>query len=150
VLPEPYITYISNYPLPGGGGLPEFVHLSDFDGIEQLPSVIVFRRPAVEERGELIDDFYEAYREAVDIVNASDRDELIEMGIERALALFFPGVTEESIPDGILDSFLMPRFSEPEMLCQKQFDDVATWLVGKKYARSSPSYEDMTTDRFLR
>ncbi len=149
VLPEPYITYIANFPLPGGAGLPEFVHLSDFEGIEQLPSVVVFRRPVVEGRGELINGFYKAYREAIDIVNCSNREELIEMGIDKALALFFPGVTEDSIPDGILDSFVIPRFSQPETLSSQQFNDVVAWLVTKRYTGGNPSYEDMTTDRFL-
>jgi len=149
VFPEPYLTYIANFPLAGEVGLPEFVHLSDFEGIEQLPSVIVFRRPVVEERGELINGFYKAYREAIDIVNCSNREELIEMGIDKALALFFPGVTEDSIPDGILDSFVIPRFSQPETLSSQQFNDVVAWLVTKRYTGGNPSYEDMTTDRFL-
>jgi hypothetical protein len=149
VLPEPYITYIANFPLPGGAGLPEFVHLSDFEGIEQLPSVMVFRRPVVEERGELINGFYRAYREVIDIVNCSNREELIELGITKALALFFTGVTENSIPEATLDSFVIPHFSQPETLSSQQFNDVVAWLVAKRYTGGNPSYEDMTTDRFL-
>lgn len=149
VLPEPYITYIANYPLPGGARPPKFIRLSNFEGTELLPSVIVFRRPMVEKQDKLISRFYEAYREAIDTINNSKRDELIEMGIDKALALFFPGVTEQSIPEGILNSFTIPHFSQPERLSQQQFEDVVAWLVAKRYTQRNPSYEDLTTDRFL-
>ena len=149
VLPEPYITYITNFPLPGRAGLPEFNYLSDFEEIEHLPSVVVFRRPVLEERGELVSTFYDAYREAVTTTNDANRGQLIEMGIDRILALFFPGVSEDTIPDGILDSFVIPRFSLPESLSVEQFDDVVAWLLAKRYTSRNPSYEDMTTDRFL-
>lgn len=149
VLPEPYVTYIANFPLPGGAGLPEFNHLSDFEETEQLPSVMVFRRPVLEKQSELVSTFYDAYREAIATTNCSDREQLIEMGIDRVLALFFPGVTEDTIPNGILDSFVIPHFSQPEMLSQEQFDAVVAWLAAKQYTSRNPSYEDMTTDRFL-
>ncbi len=149
VLPEPYVTYIANFPLPGGAGLPQFNHLSHFEEIEQLPSVVVFRRPVLEEHSELVGTFYDAYREAITTTNCSDREQLIEMGIDRILAVFFPGVTEDTIPNGILDSFAIPHFSQPEMLSQEQFDAVVAWLVAKRYTSGNPSYEDMTTNQFL-
>jgi len=149
VLPEPYITYIANFPLPGSAGLPEFNHLSDFEESEPLPSVIVFRRPVLEKNGGLVGTFYDAYKEAISATNDSDRDRLIETGIDRVLALFFPGVTEDTIPDGILDSFVIPHFCQPKMLSAEQFNAVVEWLVAKRYTDKTPSYEDMTTDRFL-
>jgi len=149
ILPEPYITYIANFPLPGGEGSLEFVCLSDFEGIELLPSVLVFRRLVVEEQEELIRRFYVAYREAIDIINDLNREQLIDIGIDKALALFFPGVSEESIPEGILDSFVIPHFSQPERLSKEQFQDVVSWLAAKQYTRENPAYEEMTTDRFL-
>lgn len=149
VLPEPYITYISRYPLLAGTTPLELVHLSDFEGMELLPSVLVFRRAVVEERSDLVVRFYGAYREAVDRVNALSREELIETGINAALSLFFPGVNPETIPAGVLDSFAIPRFLPPQRLSQDQFESVVAWVNRKGYAAAHPSYDAITTGRFL-
>jgi hypothetical protein len=110
VLPEPYTTYISNYPQINPNSA--YLHLSDFEGMDLLPSVLVFRREVIEKSPELIDLFYDIYRQAIDMINDLSRDELIEMGTDEALSLFFPG------------------------------DKCYTW--------KQPSYEEMTTDRFLK
>lgn len=148
VLPEPYITYISNY-LPSNSNS-TLVHLSDFNGMDLLPSVLVFRREVVEGDEALIACFYAAFREAIDMINTSSREELIEMGIDEALALFFPGVTEEAVPEGIMDSFVIPHFPQPQMLSKEQFEAIVAWAIAKRYTQKHPSYEEMTTDRFLR
>jgi len=147
VLPEPYITYISNYPYPEGPL--ELVHLSDFEGIDLLPSVIVFRREVIEESPELIEDFYTTYQDTITMINTSSREELVEMGIDEALSLFFPGLTTKAVPEGILDSFAIPQFQPLHMLCKEQFEDVVNWANAKGYTWKHPSYEEMTTDRFL-
>ena len=148
VLPEPYTTYISNYPQINPNST--YLHLSDFDDMDILPSVLVFRREVVESSLELIDLFYGIYRQAIDMLNALSRDELIEMGIDEALTLFFPGLTGESVPEGILDSFVIPHFPQPQMLAKEQFESVVTWVNGKCYTWKQPPYEEMTTDRFLK
>jgi len=147
VLPEPYITYISNYPPSNPNHT--IVRISDFDGIEVLPSVLVFRREVVEGSPEKIERFYTIYRQAIDMLNALSREELIERGIDEALALFLPGLTEESVPEGIMDSFSIPHFPQPQMLSQEQFEDVVNWANEKRYTLKRPSYAEMTTDRFL-
>lgn len=148
VLPEPYTTYISNYPQINPNST--YLHLSDFDDMDILPSVLVFRREVVEESPELIDLFYNIYRQAIDMINALSRDELIEMGIDEALSLFFPGLTDENVPEGILDSFVIPHFPQPRMLAKEQFEAVVAWANDKCYTWKQPSYEEMTTDRFLK
>jgi len=148
VLPEPYTTYISNYPQINPNST--YLHLSDFNDMDILPSVLVFRREVIERSPELIDLFYDIYRQAIDMINDLSRDELIEMGTDEALSLFFPGLTDESVPEGIMDSFVIPHFPQPQMLAQEQFEAVVAWVNDKCYTWKQPSYEEMTTDRFLK
>jgi len=148
VLPEPYVTYIKNFPPLKAGTRLTF--LSEFEGIDLLPSVIVFRRDAVEGRPEAVDAFYEALRETIDRLGRMDRDELIETGIQEALELFFPGSTRDTVPDGILDNFVIPAFAPPGELPRAQYEDVVSWALAKRYIWRAPDYERVTTDRFLR
>ena len=148
VLPEPYITYISNYPSVMKGS--HLVHLSDFAGVDLLPSVVVFRRDFVAAHPDLVTRFYAAYREAVARINASTKDELIALGINEALTLFFPGLNKDAIPPGIMNSFTIPRFAPPGMVPKAQFADVIAWVNAKRYTWKHPTYEELTTDRFVK
>lgn len=148
VLPEPYITYISEYPSMNPNA--KLVHLSDFQGMPLLPSVIIFRRSVVEKSPDLVARFYTAYRAAIDRINSLTREELVAEGTDQALALFFPGLTKENVPEGIMDHFVIPHFNSPQMLPKTQFEDVLSWAQAKRYTWKQPTYEEMTTDRFLR
>jgi len=148
VLPEPYITYIANYPSLMKDS--HLVHLSDFEGIDLLPSVVVFRRDFVRDHPDLVERFYAAYRDAVERINNSTKDELIAIGIDEALSLFFPGLTEESVPDGIMNSFVIPHFRLPGMVPRDQFEDVIAWVNAKRYTWKHPTYEELTTDQFVK
>jgi len=147
VLPEPYITYLNNY-LPANVNNP-LVHLSDFDGVDLLPSIIVFRRAVIEQKTELVERFYAAYREAVRMLNESGREEVIEMGTNEALTLFFPGWKKEDVPVGIMDNFEIPHFPQPQMLSEKEYENARLWVAGKHDKWQCPSYEEVTTDHFL-
>ncbi len=148
VLPEPYITYLCEYPPLKPGT--KLIHLSDFEGIEILPSVVIFRREMVDKYPGVVGKFYDVYREAIDKINRTTRDELMREGIDIALSLFFPGLTEESVPEGILDKFDIPCFPYPAMLPKDKFEDVVAWEQWKGYTWKHPVYEDVTTDQFVK
>jgi hypothetical protein len=148
VLPEPYITYISNYPSVMKDS--HLVHLSDFAGVHLLPSVVVFRRDFVNAHPDMVTRFYAAYRDAVNRINSSTKDELIALGINEALTLFFPGMSEKAVPPGIMDTFTIPRFPFPGMVSKEEFDAVINWVNAKHYTWKHPSYEELTTDRFVK
>jgi len=148
VLPEPYITYLSKYPQIKPGAM--LVHLSDFAGIDLLPSIIVFRRDVVDKSPDAVSTFYDVYREAMDRINHMPREELTTTGIDIALSLFFPGLGKDAVPEGILDDFALPHFSYPEMLSKQKFEDVVAWLKWKGYTWKHPAYEDVTTDQFIK
>ena len=148
VLPEPYITYLSKYPQIKPGAV--LVQLSDFAGIDLLPSIIVFRRDVVDRSPDAVTTFYDVYREAMDRINHMPREELTTTGIDIALSTFFPGLGKDAVPEGILDDFALPHFSYPEMLSKQKFEDVAAWLKWKGYTWKHPAYEDVTTDQFIK
>ena len=146
VLPEPYVTYIERFPpLKQGSYL---VHLSDFEGIDLLPSVIVFRRSVVEANPEAIAAFYRGLETGIEEINSIDRQVLIDTGIDIALNLFFPGSTRDTVPEGILDDFDIPYFQTPAPLDEGQFATVVQWARGKNYIRTTPSFADVVTFAF--
>ena len=146
VLPEPYVTYIESFPpLKQGSYL---IHLSDFEGIDLLPSVIVFRRSVVDANPEAISAFYRGLQAGIDELNRIDRDVLIDTGIDIALDLFFPGSSRDTVPEGILDDFDIPFFQSPAPLGEQQFAEVVQWARGKNYIRSTPQYADVVSFAF--
>jgi len=146
VLPEPYVTYIDNFPpLKEGSHL---VHLSDFEDIDLLPSVIVFRREVIESQPEAIEAFYAGIRAAIDRVNALDRDELIETGINEALDVFFPGTSRDTVPEGILDTFNIPEFEYPEALSENEYTAVVEWAKNKGYIWQAKEHAVVASGRF--
>ena len=147
VLPEPYVTYIDNYPpLKEGSYLR---HLSEFDGIDLLPSVIVFRRDVIENHPEAIDAFYAGVRDAIDRVNGLDRDELIDTGINEAIALFFPGSSADTVPEGILDTFTIPHFGYPDDLTVEEYASVVAWAEEKGYIWRGKDYATVMNGQFI-
>jgi hypothetical protein len=124
------------------------VHLSDFEGIDLLPSVIVFRSEVVETRRDEVQRFYDGLIDAIDRVNGLDRDELIETGINEAIAFFFPGSSRDSVPEGVLDSFVIPKFGHPDPLRPEEYDAVVTWAHDKGYIWRGRLYADVTTASF--
>ncbi len=148
VLPEPYVTYISNYPSLMKNS--HIIHLSDFAGVDLLPSVVVFRRDFVNAHPDMVVRFYAAYREAVNRINSSTKQELIALGINDALALFFPGMSEDAVPPGIMDTFTIPHFPLPGLVEREQFNAVINWINAKRYTWKHPTYEELTTDRFVK
>jgi len=150
VLPEPYITYITHLTVPKTGEFLQFVHLSDFEGIVPPPGVVVFRRSVVQEESDAVARFYDAYREAVDLVNSKTRDEMIQEGIGVAISLFFPGVSADTVPATMLDNFVIPRFPPVGALDPDIFASLASWVNLKRYASFHQDYAAVTTDQFLR
>lgn len=149
VLPEPYGTYMSYVPPQMTFGC-QLVHLWDFSETPLLPSVIVFRRETVERNGKAIDAFYAALREAIERLNAMGHDEMVNEGVDVVLSLeFFPGVTRESIPLGVLEHIDVPQFDLPGPLDPEQFAAVLDWMNRKHYTWKRPEYTSLTTERYL-
>ncbi|MBN1859626.1 ABC transporter substrate-binding protein [Candidatus Bipolaricaulota bacterium] len=148
VLPEPYIAYIDTFEPLQGTGI-DLVPLADFSGIDSLPSVIVFRRGYVDAHPEAVEAFHRAYDEAVERINASEKDELIETGLAVVLSLFFQGADPDLITQDVLDAVSIPKYRLPTGLDEQQFDAVAEWMRSRGYIRSAPALDSLFDDRFL-
>ena len=148
VLPEPYVTYIATY-VPRSGRPIEMVTLSDFAEYESLPSLFVFRADFVEAHPEAVEAFYAAYCDAVERMNATPRDEIIETGLDVVLPLFFQGADPSTVGQDVLDAISIPTFGPPSVLPSEQYERVLDWMEEKGYAFLRPAYDDIVDGRFL-
>jgi len=148
VLPEPYISYLAAY-YPVGGEPIELVIHDDFSGVGTLPVVIVFDRTYVANHPEAIAAFYAAYTEAIERINATPRDDLIDLGIDIALSLFFQGADRTTINQEVLDTIPIPRFDLPVVLPQADYEAILAWMLSKGYVYVEPTYADSIDFQFI-
>lgn len=148
MLPEPYISYIETYH-PVGGQPIALNLLVDLSSLGPLPSTIVFRSSYVEENPAAIEAFYAAYTAAIERINNTPRDVLVDEGIDIALSLFFQGADRTTINQEVLDTLTIPYYEEPETLTQELYDSVGQWMLGKAYVYTLSDYEDMIDFQFI-
>jgi NitT/TauT family transport system substrate-binding protein len=149
VLPEPYVSYLATY-YPAGGQPIELMIHDDFSETGVLPSVIVFHRSYVEEYPAVVAAFYAAYAEAVERINDTPREDLIDLGIDLALSLFFQGADRTTINQEVLDAIPIPLFGAPTVLAQTDYDGILAWMRDKGYVYAAPAYEEITDFQFIR
>ena len=149
VLPEPYASYLATY-YPAGGQPIRLVIHDDFSETGVLPSVIVFQRRFVENHPDAVEAFYAAYVEAIERINGTPRDELIDLGIDIALSLFFQGADRTTINQEVLDTIPIPIFDAPSALGQTDYDGILTWMLSKGYVYMAPAYREITDFQFIR
>jgi hypothetical protein len=149
MLPEPYISYISTYHPPERDPIALNV-LVDLSSLGPLPTLVVFRSSYVEKNLEAVQAFYAAYTEAIERINNTPRDILIDEGIDIALSLFFLGADRTTINQEVLDVLEIPYYELPETLTQELYDSVGQWMEGKAYVYpAAPAYEDMVDFQFI-
>ncbi len=143
VLPEPYITYLTTY-VPASGVSIQITMLSDFSDLAAPPRVIAFRRDFLEQHSADAATFLRVYDAAVDRMNATPRDEIINVGLDAVIGLFFPGTDRSLIQSQTLDAMSIPQFERPAPLSQGIFTSVTEWMMDKYYIRQCPSFEELT------
>jgi NitT/TauT family transport system substrate-binding protein len=148
VLPEPYVSYIATYHPPGGAPVELVIH-DDFSEVGVLPSVIVFDRGYVTKKPDAIAAFYAAYVEAIERINATPRDDLIDLGIDIALSLFFQGADRTTINQEVLDTIPIPIFDSPTVLPRSDYEGILAWMLEKGYVYRSTTYEESTDFQFI-
>lgn len=147
-LPEPYISYIETYHPPGGEPITLNV-LVDLSALGPLPSALVFRSSYVAKNPVAVEAFYGAYTEAIERINNTPRDVLIDEGIDIVFSLFFQGADRTTINQEALDALAIPRYELPRSLTQELYDSVGQWMLGKAYVFRLPSFEEMTDFQFI-
>ncbi len=148
VLPEPYISYLATWHPENGEPIPVVI-LSDFSEVGSLPSVVVFRREFISDHPDVVRAFYSAYAEAIERINSTPRDRLIDDGLDVVIPLFFQGVDPETIPQEVLDAIVVPVFDPPAEPSPEEFDDVTSWMKEKGYIVDPPRYDDLVDTRFI-
>jgi hypothetical protein len=148
MLPEPYISYISTYHPPEGEPI-QLNILADLSYLGPLPSLVVFRSSYVEENLEAVQAFYAAYTEAIERINATPRDVLIDEGIDIAVDLFFKGADRSTINQEVLDELMIPYYELPSALSLELYDSVGQWMMSKAYTYTLPEYEDIVDFQFI-
>jgi len=149
MLPEPYVTYISTYHPPNGQPLTLNV-LADLSYLGPLPTMLVFRSSYVADNLGAVQAFYAAYTEAIERINATPREVLIDEGIDIALGLFFEGADRTTINQEVLDELTIPYYELPSTLTSALYESVGQWVVRKGYVYTElPAYEDMIDFQFI-
>jgi len=148
MLPEPYISYISTYHPPAGEPIALNV-LADLSNLGPLPSIVVFQSSYVEQNPAAVEAFYAAYTEAIERINATPRDILIDEGIDIALNLFFLGADRTTINQEVLDALSIPYYELPATLPEELYDSVGEWMMSKAYTYTLAEYADMVDFQFV-
>lgn len=148
MLPEPYISYISTYH-PADAEPIALNVLVDLSALGPLPSALVFRSSYVEENPVAVEAFYAAYTEAIERINSTPRDVLIDEGIDIALGLFFQGADRTTINQEVIDALAIPYYEFPGVLSPELYDSVGQWMLGKAYVYTLPEYDDMVDFQFI-
>ena len=150
VLPEPmgsYLEFITNAERPPAPVVP----LADYKSQKLTPSVLAFQSPLIEGNPDLIQRFYDGYREVLTLLASLPREQVIEVGVNSALQFFFPGVKRDELPPGAEDfikKYLLPAFPQPRALAAEEYQPVSNWTLAKGYVRTAVPYELAFTDRF--
>ena len=148
VLREPYISYIATYHPPNAAP-PDLAWLSTFTGVRPLPSAVVFRKAFVRDHASIVEAFYRACAAAVERINATPREELVEVGLDVVLGLFFQGANVAGVPQEALDAISIPHFEAPAPLSEQTFAEVVSWMQKKGYLYDRLEYAAVVDNRFL-
>ncbi len=144
ILPEPYYSYISTL-IPASGTPMRLVVLSDFSEFAAPPRVLVFRQDYVKQHPDAVATFLRVYRDAVTRMNETPRDEIINVGLDVVIGLFFQGADKTLIQPQTLDAMSIPHFELPGPLSEDVFDSVTDWMTHKGYLNEDVSYQEFTS-----
>lgn len=155
VLPEPFatLTEVVGNAVKIGNETNELITLSDYKGIDLLPGVVLFRKSVISERAEQLKLFYKAYKESVDLINSSPREEVVEAIIKVGLQLFFKDIKREeldkNLPKGWEQKFKVPKFPAPRALLRAEFESAVDWALSKRYLKEKVPFESAVDHRFV-
>jgi NitT/TauT family transport system substrate-binding protein len=148
VLPEPYYSYIAAI-LPPSGVPMQLTVLSDLSEFAAPPRVLLFRKAFLNQRPDDVATFLRVYDAAVERLNATPRDEIINVGLDVVIGLFFQGADKTLIQQQTLDAMSIPRFERPGPLSEEVFDSVTEWMADKGYLNEALMFGQLTDFRFL-
>lgn len=148
ILPEPHATLTEVVAEANNVGI---ITLSDYKGLRVPPSVLLFSRQVLQERGAHVTKFFQAFKEAVTTLNASSRDFIIDTLIRAGVNICFPELRGQELkfPEGWRDRLHVPYFPQPRALRPDEFDALVSWALEKRYIREKIAFATVTDFRFL-
>lgn len=148
ILPEPHATLTE---VVAQANNVEIITLSDYKGVRIPPSVVLFSRQLLQERGESVRKFFQALKESVNTLNASSRDFIIDTIIRAGVNICFPELRGQELkfPEGWRDRLRVPYFPQPRALRADEFDAHVNWALEKRYIREKLVFAAVTDFRFL-
>ncbi len=107
-------------------------------GKENLTQVVmIFRRDAVTQREDAITKFYDAYRQAVRLINA-DPEKYRPLLVQKA-----------QVPASIEKTYPIPRYPQPVLPEKEDFERVVNWALGENLVEKAYSYQEIFDGRFV-
>ena len=148
ILPEPHATLTE---VVAQANNVEIITLSEYKGLRVPPSVLLFSRPLLHERGESVRKFFQALKESVTVLNGSTRDFIIDTIIRAGVNICFPELRGQELkfPDGWRERLRVPYFPQPRALRAEEFDAHVNWALDKRYIREKIAFAAATDFRFL-
>ncbi len=144
VLPEPYYSYIATL-LPVSGVPARLAVVTDFSEFPTPPRVLLFRDGFVNKRSDDVATFLRVVDAAVERMNSTSRDEIVTVGLDVVVGLFFQGADRSLIQQQTIDAISIPVFERPAALTSEVFGSITGWMEEKGYLR-----EDVTLEEFAR
>jgi NitT/TauT family transport system substrate-binding protein len=112
--------------------------LKDSDFEESISqTVIIFRRPVLEDNRDAVRRFFRAYGRAVEAIN-KEPDRYRDLFMEKG-----------RIPPFLADTYPIPRYPAPQPYGEDQYQEVMDWLVGKGLVEEPIPYSHMVDTNFL-
>ncbi|MCT4599256.1 MAG: ABC transporter substrate-binding protein [Vallitalea sp.] len=129
-LPEPLATAC----LLNGG-----VYSTTSEELGTNPAVMIFTKEATNNKSNLLSKFYEGYNEAVDYINTTDKEEYIDIVMEKGN---FPAPTKDTLP--------LPQYKHAYLPDENELTLVNNWMIEKELTENEYIYKDITTDKFIK
>jgi len=133
VLPEPLLTLALKNPEFRGY---QANLLSSYDDVVLPPFVFVFNRKILDEKPELVNEFYKGWDSALKETNDSSNIQLLDLTtkiISETLPSLRNAIENTELTEEFASLFEIPEFSSPKSLNEDVFSSVLEWTISKGY-----------------
>ncbi len=125
LLPEP----LASAAVLNGGS-----YVTTSDAIGTNPAVMIFTQASIDKKAKSISDFYKGYNQAVDYLETTDRENYIDLIVEKA---GFPPTTRDTI--------VLPEYEHASLPDEAELKLVNEWMLEKELTENTYEFENITT-----
>ncbi len=145
VLPEPLLTLSTDNPKFAGY---QANLIDNYEGVPLPPFVMVFRNELLEEKPELVGNFYRGWEEAVVATNESNNLQLLGLSLQiisKTLPQVGKIIEQMDLGESFAELFDVPKFDPPEELKEDIYDSVVDWAVSHMFLTERVAYGDVVS-----